>query len=399
VALALAAVSLAQNVHTECVNLTWTASGDDGYVGQAAFYDIRYSKAFITDFTWLGNSRVTRVPVPKTAGQSEQFTVCGLEPQQAYYFAIRAADENFNWSSLSNVVLKFTEGSVGLRGDINHNSISYEVGDAVMFMNFFLQGLAVFTENFDEQIEATDVNADGIRLSVADLTYLIRVLVGDAPALLKTNPYADNLQVQSEQTSEGLRIVTTTVSTIGAAFLRFTLDPGVTVEDVVPGTAAEGMNLDYRVNGDTLNVIVYDIGRDRIEAGRQHLMTISTSSRGAIRAIEAQVADYDGQPYTAAFTNGALPSGFELHQNYPNPFNPATSIEFSLPTASRVSLEVFNVLGERVALLLDGSVEAGVHRVEWDGRNLAGQSVSSGVYFYRLQSDGISETKKMLLLK
>jgi len=89
-----------------------------------------------------------------------------------------------------------------------------------------------------------------------------------------------------------------------------------------------------------------------------------------------------------------LPDEFSLSQNYPNPFNPATDISFSLPTPSNVTLEVFNVLGQRVAILADGAYAAGRHTVTW---NATGNS--SGIYFYRLRADGFVETKKMLLLK
>lgn len=90
----------------------------------------------------------------------------------------------------------------------------------------------------------------------------------------------------------------------------------------------------------------------------------------------------------------SLPTEFSLGQNYPNPFNPATEISFSLPSASHVKLEIFNVMGQKVATLVDGQVEAGEHIVKWDGSKAA-----SGVYLYRLQADDFVDTKKMILLK
>jgi hypothetical protein len=87
-------------------------------------------------------------------------------------------------------------------------------------------------------------------------------------------------------------------------------------------------------------------------------------------------------------------SEYHLSQNYPNPFNPSTNIEFDLPKTSKVTLKVFNILGEEVATLLSASLLSGSHSVEWDASNLA-----SGVYLYRLQAGDYVETRKMVLMR
>jgi len=94
------------------------------------------------------------------------------------------------------------------------------------------------------------------------------------------------------------------------------------------------------------------------------------------------------------FASGTLPADYALAQNYPNPFNPTTVIAFGLPTAGHVKLTVFNILGQQVCLLLDGNLEAGEHRVDFNADNLP-----SGIYFYRLQHASGEQTRKMLLLK
>jgi PKD repeat protein len=96
---------------------------------------------------------------------------------------------------------------------------------------------------------------------------------------------------------------------------------------------------------------------------------------------------------------GEIPRTFSLAQNYPNPFNPSTTIEYSLPTASQVVIEVFNVAGQKVKTLVDGPIEAGVHSTAWDGLEENGTTAASGIYFYRLRAGTYSETRKMLLLK
>ena len=97
--------------------------------------------------------------------------------------------------------------------------------------------------------------------------------------------------------------------------------------------------------------------------------------------------------------NRGLPNAFSLSQNYPNPFNPSTRIDFTLPRAARVSLDVFNVLGQKIRTLALGLLTAGHRTITWDGTNDQRQVVSTGVYFYRLTAGEYVESKKMVLLK
>jgi len=93
------------------------------------------------------------------------------------------------------------------------------------------------------------------------------------------------------------------------------------------------------------------------------------------------------------------PQVFTLSQNAPNPFNPSTVIGFDLASPLPVRLAVYSAVGQKVRELVSGRMSAGRHSVVWDGRDDAGQLTSSGVYLYRLEACGRSETKKMLLLK
>lgn len=98
---------------------------------------------------------------------------------------------------------------------------------------------------------------------------------------------------------------------------------------------------------------------------------------------------------TSVGSRNELPQAFQLFQNYPNPFNPSTNIQFDLINSSRVTLKVFNVLGEEVATLVNGqALNAGTHTISFDGSQL-----SSGVYMYRLEANGVTSTRKMVLMK
>ncbi len=93
------------------------------------------------------------------------------------------------------------------------------------------------------------------------------------------------------------------------------------------------------------------------------------------------------------------PTEFALSQNYPNPFNPDTYIEFGLSRAAHVKIDVFNIVGQRVRTLVDEEMKSGRYVADWDGKDEQGNSVSSGIYFYRMQADDFSDMKKMLLVK
>jgi hypothetical protein len=95
----------------------------------------------------------------------------------------------------------------------------------------------------------------------------------------------------------------------------------------------------------------------------------------------------------------AVPSVFALRQNAPNPFNPSTDIAYDLPVAAHVSMEVLNVLGQRVKTLIDGFREAGSHTVTWDGHDDYGSACASGIYFYRITAGADQAVKKMMMLK
>jgi hypothetical protein len=108
---------------------------------------------------------------------------------------------------------------------------------------------------------------------------------------------------------------------------------------------------------------------------------------------------------TSAGSGNGLPSTFALMQNYPNPFNPSTTIRYQLPVETRTTLRIYDVTGRLVRTLVDELKKAGTYAMSWDGKNDAGLTVSTGVYFSRLQArptlsgNEFVELKKMLLLK
>jgi len=96
---------------------------------------------------------------------------------------------------------------------------------------------------------------------------------------------------------------------------------------------------------------------------------------------------------------GKQVNNFHLSQNYPNPFNPETVIEYVLTENSVVRLSIYNILGQHIKTLIDEYQKTGYKKVTWNGKDKTGRQVSSGVYFYRLKTDTITQVKKMVLLR
>jgi hypothetical protein len=102
---------------------------------------------------------------------------------------------------------------------------------------------------------------------------------------------------------------------------------------------------------------------------------------------------------TGVSAEGSEPLTYALHQNFPNPFNPSTVITYSIPNEARVRIEVYSILGQKVASLFDQVQTAGIHSIAWNAQNERGQKLSSGVYVLRMQSGSFSQVRKMMLLR
>ena len=137
-----------------------------------------------------------------------------------------------------------------------------------------------------------------------------------------------------------------------------------------------------------LNVLEMDFPRD-VSISWFVEVTDAEDTTASLEVFTFSVPDLVGVD-DAAY----LPTEYSLSQNYPNPFNPVTVIEYALPKSGEVRMIIYNLLGQEVARLVSGELDAGYHTVTWNASN-----VSSGIYFYRLQAGEFTRTRKMVLLK
>jgi hypothetical protein len=151
-------------------------------------------------------------------------------------------------------------------------------------------------------------------------------------------------------------------------------------------------------------------GKGSIKKGKSQLATIyyhtlgsEVDSLGGLTHVFTKAAERGARLLQLEVNTGTaepnMPKTFALHQNYPNPFNSQTIIKYDLPKASNVEITIYNILGKRVNNLVNGEQPAGFHQATWDGTNGRGKMVASGVYFYRIEAEAFTQSKKMVLLK
>ncbi len=131
--------------------------------------------------------------------------------------------------------------------------------------------------------------------------------------------------------------------------------------------------------------VVVDSSANRIFGQIAHFSTLVVSEKRVAVSV-------DDSP-------GSLPGLFSLRQNYPNPFNPETTIEFQMLQASGVTLKIYNLLGQEIRTLIDSRLDAGSHRIVWNGNDRNGQRVASGLYLYQIYTGEASAVKRMTLLR
>ena len=204
----------------------------------------------------------------------------------------------------------------------------------------------------------------------------------------------------------------TPVESVGYRALRLAFHPG----DAEGGTQPV---FNVVVNGDTPSVVALFEG-DGLDLARQEWQVIEIplerffrldgpiesirlfgNLRGTFYLDDVRLVAARAATPTAVLQQrpAAVPEAFSLAQNYPNPFNSTTAIGFALPRAGAIRLAIFNLLGQQVAVLAEGTHPAGSYTLRWDGVNDGGRALAAGLYFYRLQTPWGVQTRKLLLLK
>jgi len=158
-------------------------------------------------------------------------------------------------------------------------------------------------------------------------------------------------------------------------------------------TNNKGFEIQRGINNRDLKTIGFVEGNGTTTEARNYTYVDNTEFNGTVYYRLKQL-DLNGSYDYSKVVEVTKAVSYSLAQNYPNPFNPTTTITYSIPQNSFVTLKVYNVLGSEVAELVNGQVEAGIHKVNFNGFDL-----NSGVYFYTIKAGSFSETKKLMLMK
>jgi len=157
-----------------------------------------------------------------------------------------------------------------------------------------------------------------------------------------------------------------------------------------------GFNVERRINEGEWNTLGFVEGHGNSNSPKQYGYTDKDLFAGGSNfQYRLKQVDTDGQfEYSDVVEVEIMPTKFELSQNYPNPFNPSTTIRFSLPKETQLKINIYNMLGELVETLTEGTYEAGYHKVTFNASNLP-----SGAYIYRIESNEFVQVRKMVLIK
>ncbi|MCH8494956.1 MAG: T9SS type A sorting domain-containing protein [Balneolales bacterium] len=288
-------------------------------------------------------------------------------------------------------------------GDVSQNG-KIQAFDASILLRS-LVGLETLSQR---QEKAADVSGDGT-VSAMDASYILQFVVDiiqTFPADVREKPvYTDMTDAQfivgdpEQLDEERFTLPITLNGAINTFALHASLelaDGSFLIEDVIKGEVLQqGQTAMANIAGDNLKIAI--AGAQPTQSDGELLQLVIRGDITAFSATSGKVnineQDLD-QISLSIEDEMAIPETLALHQNYPNPFNPTTTIQFDLPQSTEVRLEVFNTLGQRVALIDSGTMSAGTHTY-----NFNAQQLSSGVYIYRLHAGSQVLSQTMTLVK
>jgi hypothetical protein len=292
-----------------------------------------------------------------TAATSKLYAPLDSIKTKQSFWAIMRGDIDGNYTSSvkfskTSILNQITDSKASIEFTVSKN-IKAQPGDTVLIpLNVSLHGQTLGSFNTSIQIDKSK------------LTYTGKYIGGTAV------PWDNGWVVSTNYDKNG-------VLSIGATDLSGALDP----------ISTDG----------TLIILKYVLNK-QLTIGDSSIVTLANINASNSQLSQVAVVPQNGRVLVSNITsvgqNSNIPSEYSLRQNYPNPFNPSTQIEYSLKNDGKVTINIYNVLGEQVTSLINGFQAAGNYKVVWNASRF-----SSGIYFYRIKSGDFNQIKKMVLIK
>ncbi|MDP1675535.1 MAG: FlgD immunoglobulin-like domain containing protein [Bacteroidota bacterium] len=321
---------------------------------------------------------------------------------------------------------QFISNAFYIYGDPN-NDIDVNIADITMMIdhiyskNVFSMGDSIKSDlNKDGKVDTADVKVLEENILLSPLLLVNRTApVGpvngsrnqtDSTTELAKQQYFSDATAQLEVTSQGLRLNMVNNVPIRGIELRIRTKDSTAVDRINYLFArAQKMDVVVRSINNDITILVYSLLNSEIQPGEgtilrlpkiTSLAQIDTSQ--VILSITSNIA-VRPEVKTESAPASAYPVTYRLEQNYPNPFNGSTIIRYDIPdiksAETKIALQVFNILGQKIKTLVNTPHDPGPHQVTWDGTNDNGERVATGVYFYRLITKNFLTTKKMIYVK
>ena len=292
-------------------------------------------------------------------------------------------------------------------GDANFDSET-TIEDVLTLVDFILEETTPSNAAFNN----SDINMDD-ELNIADVVMVVDIISGTQSGRSSSLGSFASIEIKSNHASSDLTFNILYDGGLKGLEFDLTYDPNIVsigepslilLQDNVVSTFRE-------IKEGLIKVVLFDVNGGFILADKKHDLlqmpysflgsvldrssvdisnVIVSGPKGNIASVSSNVVSADVK---------LVPGIFALHQNYPNPFNPTTEIQFDIPKATQINVSIFNLMGQKVKTLANKQVASGYHVVQWDGTNDNGVSVSTGMYFYTLNTSSQSAMKKMLFLK
>ena len=375
---------------TGSATFTWTKNTEPDLSGYYFYYS--------TDGTNWTATGASQGNSPILVFNANSITLTNLSGGKNYWFMAKAFDTSNNLSSASSIVQLTITGQTSTQtlfyGD---KPITWTVTASNPPVSGEVPGYVFGPNKYGDlgKYQRFDFNGTG-NLTEVKIYFAAKTITGAADNFnLVVRSVGTNGAPGTQLYSQSYSTNVIDISNKGVVFNTFSISPQV------PFSNSFFVGLEWASTVDDQFAIIADtLGQGN---GQKRAWEKWSNSNYYDMQSQWSSGNFDVDMWIAAVINvltdvkensNSIPTNYTLYQNYPNPFNPTTRIRYSIPTGSFVQLKIFDILGNEVASLVKAQQPAGYHEVEFNAANL-----SSGIYFYRLQTDNYSESKKLILMK